>query len=1144
MKLKLLTFSAILFTTLANPLWAQRDLEKIPDPDPKIEQSTFIVADGFEVNLFAADPLLAKPIQMNFDSQGRLWVASSEVYPQIMPGQQATDKILILNDTDADGVADERTVFADGLLIPTGVLPGDGGCYVANSTELIHLADTDGDGAADLKRVVLSGFGTEDTHHLLHTLRWGPDARLNMNQSIYIHSHIETPYGVKHLNGGGIWQFRPETMQLDILCRGFVNPWGHHFDRWGQSFATDGAYGEGINYVFPGSVFATAVGASRLVAGLNPGSPKHCSLEILSGSHLPDDWQGNMITNDFRANRVCRFVVSEDGSGYASRQETELIKSSHMAFRPIDVKMGPDGAIYIADWYNPIIQHGEVDFRDSRRDHVHGRIWRVTAKGRPLVDRVNIPEQTTAQLLDLLKSSAEWLRLQATLELKNRGTAHVLPQLGMWVSQLDTDHADYEHHRLQALWLYEALLNPNHELLNQLLASTDHRVRAAALRVCSQHADTFPDAPAAFANAVNDEHPRVRLEAVRALAQIPNIESVSAIMQATDKPVDRFLDFAIWQAIHDLQPVWLPQVADGSYDFNNNVRYLSYALSASRSPELVSPLLKLVKANQVDAELIPSVLELIAAFGKQEQLSEVFEMAVAGKQADAQQRAALLQAMVRSAGEKNSKPQGDLTRLAPLLENESNDLSAAAAEAVGQWQINNASTQLVALAQSDRAESVRAAALQALGRMKSPQNLQALLKFHAEASDPALKQVCFAAITAQNVGRAVQVTVETLANSQPDFDPAAMLSTLLTQRGTAGQLVNQLENQTMSADVARRAIRAVRTSSQPDDALITALGKSGKLQDSAWSLNAALLAELVSEVNQADPHRGEAVYRREELQCQNCHAIGGAGGNVGPDMVSIGGSAQVDYLIESLITPNAKIKENYHSKLIETVDGKLITGIPVQRNDQDVTLRMADGSALSIPVADIVEEVDGNSLMPAGTVDSLTRADLVDLVAFLSKLGKDEQFSIGNSRAARSWEKLLWTKEGHSRLNRTSYDTAATDDPALSWKPHYSLVNGNTPVSDLPKFVVHNGNPPTVFLRTFVQVSTPGKVGLSIDDTAGVMLWVDSKPMPIESRLALELKTGSHNITLAVDLDKRQQLRLDLFDVEGSPAQAQWAQPK
>src|SRR3954469_15589547 len=180
---------ALILALLPSLALAQRDA-KVPDPDPELERKTFVVAPGFEVNLFAADPLLAKPIQMNFDPQGRLWVASSEIYPQIKPGEKANDKIIVLEDTTGAGKADKTTVFADGLLIPTGVEPGDGGAYVANSTELVHLSASKPGGKADRKRILLSGFGTEDTHHIIHTFRWGNDGCLYFNQSIYIHSHI------------------------------------------------------------------------------------------------------------------------------------------------------------------------------------------------------------------------------------------------------------------------------------------------------------------------------------------------------------------------------------------------------------------------------------------------------------------------------------------------------------------------------------------------------------------------------------------------------------------------------------------------------------------------------------------------------------------------------------------------------------------------------------------------------------------------------------------------------------------------------------------------------------------------------------------------------------------------------------------
>src|SRR5687768_2975708 len=276
---------ALLLALVPSAAPAQRDA-KIPDPDPEIERKTFVVAPGFEVNLYAADPLLAKPIQMNFDPQGRLWVAASEVYPQIKPGQVANDRILILEDADGDGKADKTTVFADGLLIPTGVAPGDGGAYVADSTDLVHFSDPDPmTGKARKKRIILSGFGTEDTHHIIHTFRWGPDGCLYFTQSIYIHSHVETPHGVRRLNAGGIWQFRPETVELDVFARGWVNSWGFTFDKWGQTFATDGAGGEGINIAMPGAYYATAANAPRILQGLNPGSRKHCGLAVVSGRH-------------------------------------------------------------------------------------------------------------------------------------------------------------------------------------------------------------------------------------------------------------------------------------------------------------------------------------------------------------------------------------------------------------------------------------------------------------------------------------------------------------------------------------------------------------------------------------------------------------------------------------------------------------------------------------------------------------------------------------------------------------------------------------------------------------------------------------------------------------------------------------------
>src|SRR5262249_45368364 len=159
----------------------------------------------------------------------------------------------------------------------------------------------------------------------------GHDGNLYFNQSVYIHSHVETPHGVRRLNAGGVWQFRPDTLKLEVFTKGLWNTWGHHFDRFGQSFLTDGAGFMGVAYGFPAAAFAPTPESPRVLKPLNPGSPKYCGLEIVSGRHLPEEWQGNLITCDFRAHRVCRFVLSPIGSGYAARLMPDVIRATHPA---------------------------------------------------------------------------------------------------------------------------------------------------------------------------------------------------------------------------------------------------------------------------------------------------------------------------------------------------------------------------------------------------------------------------------------------------------------------------------------------------------------------------------------------------------------------------------------------------------------------------------------------------------------------------------------------------------------------------------------------------------------------------------------------------------------------------------------------
>jgi putative heme-binding domain-containing protein len=1119
-----------------SPTFGQADA-KVPDPDPEIERKSFQVADGFEVNLFAADPVLAKPIQMNWDPQGRLWVACSEVYPHIKPGQKANDKVLILEDTDGDGKADKTTIFADGLLIPTGVEPGDGGAYVANSTELLHLSASQAGGKADRQRVMLSGFGTEDTHHILHTLRWGPDGLLYFNQSTYIHSHIETSHGVRRLNGGGVWRYRPETDELEVFVRGFINPWGHHFDRWGQSFMTDGANGEGITHGVPGAAYSWAIGATRIQHGANPGSPKHCGLEVLSGRHLPEEWRGNLITNDFRGHRVCRFVLKDDGASYASREMPELIKTNHPAFRPIDVKMGPDGAIYIADWYNPIIQHGEIDFRDERRDHTHGRIWRVTAKGRPLVKKPELVHATTEELLEQLKAPEDWTRQQAKRVLKERGKVKVLPALDAWVKKLDPSATDHDATLLEGLWTYEALNVVKPEVLAAALNARTPEVRAAATRVLGYWHDRIPNALELAAARIADDHPRVRLEAVRALALFGSARAAEVAISALDKPVDRLLDYAIWLTARDLEPYWLPAFQEGRLDFGGNPRHLSFALESVGSAAAAGPVLKLIESKKLTGEREYRLWLLLARVGGPEELGRVLNCA-GGAQWSDEQRDQLVSDVEQSARQRKVGPPKNPDSLYMLLPNSAVQARRSAARLIGFWKVENFRASLVNIAKDAKVPTdERQPAFEGLAEMGGPKSKE-FFEQMAVANDPVARPLAISALAAVDPDAGARRAAEFLASAKPSDELPGLYAAFLNRKGGPAALAKALDGVRLPPEVAKLGIRAVRSSAQDVPALVEALTKAGALSAQKRDLTKAELEALVAEVgSRGDPVRGEALYRRKDLTCMNCHAIAGAGGQVGPDLASIGASAPVDYLVESILLPDKAVKEGYHAVRVTTLDGRVVTGVKVRETKEALTLRTAEDKEVSIAAGDVEEQKPSRSLMPDGLADTLTRQELTDLVRFLSELGKVGPYAPTKERLVRRWQMLEPTREGMDLLRRTRLAAVTTNEPVFLWGAEYARVAGDLPLEELPSFTIFNDTAPLSVVRCQLDVTAGGKVRLRLNSTAGLTIWLAGAPLEPKEELAIDVRPGQHTLTFAIDRSARKDaLRCALEDIPGSPA--------
>lgn len=1116
-------FSLALAALAVFPAAAQNQdaLHEIPAPNVEEELSQFIVADGFEVNLFASDPMVANPIAISWDAQGRLWVAGSSIYPHIAPGQKPADTITILEDTDGDGVADASTVFAEGLFIPTGILPGDGGVYVCNSTEILHLSDTDGDGKADTRRAVLSGFGTEDTHQTIHSLRWGMDGFMYINQSIYIHSHVETPHGVERLGGGGIWQFNPRSLEANVLTRGFVNPWGHHQDAWGQSFATDGAYHDGINHVFPGSAFLISK-ITPFLSGMNPGSPKHCGLEILSGNHLPEEWRGNYITNDFRAHRVCRFIVKDSGSTYTSEEQTELIKSQRVTFRPVDVKMGPDGAIYIADWYNPIIQHGEVAFRDPRRDHEHGRIWRVTAKGRPLVPRPQIAGASAEGLVKLLTKDEEWTRIQARQTLKNKPLDQVAPALENWIARSTLQGAEKERQVLEALWTWQTLDIVHPELLLEGLAAKDFHARAAAVRILKhwlprlEPQQEWRDRAKGLAL---DENPRVRLEAIRLLGSIPSAESALAALEAFTLERDRYLDYALLVTLRELKSEWLPEVNKENPAFTDNAERLLFALDAVAADDVVPALIHAMAKGRFNDDQTVKAVTLVAAHGDAAQAGTVVEQLCTRLEQGDEVALWAWEALYKGTSGRGVIPTSGLERAVKLIDRQPGYTQTHAIEAAGAWRIAAARPALNALlAKSDASTEVHERAIRALQGIGGDESKATILELSKNHPNRATRLEAIRALAGIAPEESASAALALMQAGTSEGEVKALLDTYLKNEPALNALSKQLEGQTLPVETAKQAARTLSSSGRNVETLMTAVRTAGGLDALAEAWTPEAIAALVAKVKtEGDPARGEQQFRA--LACSQCHAIGGAGGLLGPDLSSIGGSAQVDYLVESILQPAKAVKEGYHSIIVETSDLETFSGVKVQENDTTMVLRDVNGEhTIYKDKIDNIEE--GTSLMPVGLADTILENELADLVNFLSSLGRVPEWSLGTDKIVRGWEVLQNTPEGLERLFQDGPEVVGAGHDELTWGPAYSTVGGELPLAELPllnhRYWHNKGYSAARFSLTAAQA---GKVNLTLGVTEGLDIWVNGELIPKDQLGAVELPQGDSTVTILVRHD-------------------------
>ncbi len=501
---------------------------------------TIAVPEGFHIEQWATEeefPDLANPVQLSFDNRGRLWVATMPSYPHWRPGDpRPDDKLLILEDTDGDGKADKQTVWADGLHLPMGFEFAPEGVYLSQGIHLVLLRDRDGDDRADSREIVFSGFDDHDTHHAISAYCADPSGAIYMCEGVFLRTNVETAHGTVRGTNGGFFRFAPQRRHLERHAQlSIPNPWGIAFDEWGQHFFLHTS-GPTTEWMLPGSIrprYGVATPGSKNLIEPDHRVRPTSGIEFVSSRHFPDDQQGDMLLcNSIGFLGTKQHRVVEDGTGYDTRWRQDLTRSSDGNYRPVDLEFAPDGSLYIVDWHNPLIGHMQHNARDPHRDHDHGRIYRITYPSRPLVEPAEVHGAPIATLLDNLKLPEYRTRYRSRRELRGRDADEVLAELGRWVASLDPADPGLEHQLLEALWVTWGLDRVDEELLRRLLASEDHRARAAAVRVVRYNGHRLENQAELLERAAGDPHGRVQLEAIAAGSWLEREEGLAVLAEA------------------------------------------------------------------------------------------------------------------------------------------------------------------------------------------------------------------------------------------------------------------------------------------------------------------------------------------------------------------------------------------------------------------------------------------------------------------------------------------------------------------------------------------------------------------------------------------------------------------------------------
>jgi len=566
------------------------------------------------------------------------------------------------------------------------------------------------------------------------------------------------------------------------------------------------------------------------------------------------------------------------------------------------------------------------------------------------------------------------------------------------------------------------------------------------------------------------------------------------------------------------------------------------ARSAIAQTKSDSPMVKLLKSKRVPEERLGTILELIGKRGTADDLAYIYEQAISTEGFAPTIRIKAFDALAEASANRNLKPPRDLEKLVPLVRGAAGGSDAAGAKPAirlaGLWKLDGAVDALAAVARSPKADDLLCAeALDALATIGGKAGSAPIEGMAAGNGPEPARLLAIAALTRLDLKKAAATAAEVFAKpAEPGRNLVPLVGAFLNRQEGSETLAKALEGRSISADSAKLGLRAVYTLGRSDPALVGVLSRAAGISELSKPLSPSELLALVEEVAaKGDPARGEQVFRRTDLNCMSCHAISKAGGDVGPDLSAVGQISPPDYIINSLLNPDLAIKEQYHTLLVMTVEGQVFQGIVTDKDEQRIVLKDATGASRVVPAASIEDQKTGGSLMPKGLANLMTKAEFLDLVRFLSELGKPGPYAIRPIPAIQRWKVLKGVPE---ELAKSVPGGSAFSEQLLraapeKWAVAYARVAGSLPLDEA--FSKSGGK--VTYLQGEIDVSAAGAVKVQADSAEGIRLWIDELPVPPgAASLNVPLGAGRHSITVRVDLTARRlaTIRVEVVKPPGS----------